>query len=182
MDTCICVCIHSCSVISDPWWPINCSTPGSSVKGIFQTRILEWVAIPLSRRYSGPRDQTLVSCIAGRNIYIYTHTHHSLPTELPWKPPYTHTHTYIHVHTFVQIHRLYNTKSDSECKLLDIGWSWYVNIGPSIVTTVPLWWGILIMGEAMHMWRQGVYGEPLYLPLNFAVNFAGIYPRNAILI
>ena len=41
------------------------SLPGSSVHGILQT-ILEWVAIPLSRGSSPPRDRTQVSCIAGR--------------------------------------------------------------------------------------------------------------------
>ena len=38
--------------------------PGSSVYGILQARILEWVAILFSRGYSPPRDQTQVSCFA----------------------------------------------------------------------------------------------------------------------
>ena len=38
--------------------PINCSPPGSSVHGILQARILEWVAIPFSRGSSRPRDWT----------------------------------------------------------------------------------------------------------------------------
>ena len=41
------------------------SLPGSSVHGIFQVRILEWVAISFSKGSSQPRDQTWVSCIAG---------------------------------------------------------------------------------------------------------------------
>ena len=41
-------------------------TPGSFVDGIFQERILEWVAISSSREYSQCRAQTCVSCIAGR--------------------------------------------------------------------------------------------------------------------
>ena len=45
------------------------SLPGSSVHGIFQARILEWVAISFSRGFSQPRDQTLVSCIAGRSLH-----------------------------------------------------------------------------------------------------------------
>ena len=44
--------------------PIDCSLPGSSVHGIFQARVLEWVAIPFSRESSQPRDRTWVSCIA----------------------------------------------------------------------------------------------------------------------
>ena len=39
--------------------------PGPSVLGILQPKILEWVAMPSSRRSSQPRDQTQVSCIAG---------------------------------------------------------------------------------------------------------------------
>ena len=42
------------------------SSPGSSDHGMFQARILEWVAISLSRGSSRPRDWTQVSCIAGR--------------------------------------------------------------------------------------------------------------------
>ena len=45
--------------------PMNCSLPGSSVHGILQARLLEWVAVPFSRRSSQPRNQTGVSCTAG---------------------------------------------------------------------------------------------------------------------
>ena len=38
------------------WDPMGCSSPGSSVPGIFQARILDWVAISFSRRSSRPRD------------------------------------------------------------------------------------------------------------------------------
>ena len=44
---------------------------GSSVHGIHQARILEWVAIPFSRGSSWPRDQTQVSCIAGRRFTLW---------------------------------------------------------------------------------------------------------------
>ena len=46
--------------------PMDCSPPGSSVHGILQARILEWVAISFSRGSSQPRNQTQVSCIAGK--------------------------------------------------------------------------------------------------------------------
>ena len=46
--------------------PMDCNLPGSSVHGILQARILEWAAIPFSRGSSRPRDQTQVSCAAGR--------------------------------------------------------------------------------------------------------------------
>ena len=45
--------------------PMNCSPPGSSVQGILQAGILEWIAIPSSRGSSQPRGQTQVSHVAG---------------------------------------------------------------------------------------------------------------------
>ena len=51
---------------------MDCSLPCSSVRGILQARILEWVAISFSRRSSQPRDRTRVSCIAGRRFTIWT--------------------------------------------------------------------------------------------------------------
>ena len=59
----------SCSVMSNSL-PRNCSPPRSSIHGIFQARILEWVAISFSRGSSRPRDQTQVSHIAGRCFTI----------------------------------------------------------------------------------------------------------------
>ena len=46
--------------------PVDHSLPVSSVHGIFQASILEWVAMHSSRGSSWPRDHTCVSCIAGR--------------------------------------------------------------------------------------------------------------------
>ena len=51
--------------------PVDCSPPGSSVHGIFQARILECIAISFSGGSSWPRDQTQVSCIAGRVMAWY---------------------------------------------------------------------------------------------------------------
>ena len=44
--------------------PVDCSPPGSSVHRILKARILEWVAIPFSKRSSWPRDQTQDSCVS----------------------------------------------------------------------------------------------------------------------
>ena len=49
----------SCPTLCDP---IDCSPSGSSVYGISQARILEWVAISFSRGSVQPRDQNCVSC------------------------------------------------------------------------------------------------------------------------
>ena len=50
---------------------MDCSPPDSSIHGILQARILEWVAISFFRGSSWPRDQTQVSCIAGRFFIIW---------------------------------------------------------------------------------------------------------------
>ena len=51
------------SFVSNSCNPVDCSLPGSSVHGILQARILEWVAISFSRESSQSRDWMLVSCI-----------------------------------------------------------------------------------------------------------------------
>ena len=65
--------LQSCPTLCDP---MDYSPPGSSVLGIPQVRMLEWITMPSSRGSSRPRDGTCVSCIAGR----------ILTAELPGKP------------------------------------------------------------------------------------------------
>ena len=67
-----CACMLSC--FSHVWLcgPMECSRPGSSVHGILQARILEWVAMPSSRGSSQSRDQTHISntsCIGRWVLY-----------------------------------------------------------------------------------------------------------------
>ena len=50
---------------------MGCSPPGSSVHGILQLRILEWVAMPSSWGFSQPRGQTQVSRVAGGFFTIW---------------------------------------------------------------------------------------------------------------
>ena len=47
------------------------SPPGSSVHGILQMRILEWVTVPFSRESSRPRDRTWLSCMTGRLFTVW---------------------------------------------------------------------------------------------------------------
>ena len=54
-------------------WPLNYSLSGSSVHGIFQARIPEWVAISFSRESSQPRDQTCMSCVSCIGRWILYH-------------------------------------------------------------------------------------------------------------
>ena len=66
----------SCPVVSDFCDTVECGLPGTSIHGIFQARVLEWVAISFSRASSQPRSRTQVSRTAG-----------SLMSEPPGKPP-----------------------------------------------------------------------------------------------
>ena len=62
-----------CSVMSDSLRLPDCSPPGSSVHGMLQARILEWVAVSYSRGPSAPRGWTHVSCVSciGRQILYH---------------------------------------------------------------------------------------------------------------
>ena len=70
---------QSCLTLCDP---MDCSLPGSSVRGILQVKILEWVAIPFSKGSSQPRDQTQLSHIAGG--FLYQLSHQGSPRILEW--------------------------------------------------------------------------------------------------
>ena len=59
---------QSCSTLCNP---MDYSLPGSSIHGVFQARVLEWVAISFSRGSSQPRNWTLVSLIAGRCFTVW---------------------------------------------------------------------------------------------------------------
>ena len=64
------------SVVSDSCNPMDCSLPGSSVHGMLQARILEWVAISFSRGSSQPRDWTCASysSFIGRGFFTISAT------------------------------------------------------------------------------------------------------------
>ena len=57
----VCLCVQSCLTL---WDPMDCSLPGSSVHGISQARILEWVAISSSRESFWPKHWTHISCVS----------------------------------------------------------------------------------------------------------------------
>ena len=59
---------QSCPTLCNP---MDCSLPGSSLHGILQARVLEWVAISFSRGSSWPRDQTQVSRIPGKRFNLW---------------------------------------------------------------------------------------------------------------
>ena len=66
-NTCEVKVTQSCSTL---YYPMDCTSPGFSVPGILQARILEWIIILFSRESSRPTDQTQVSCNVGRFFTI----------------------------------------------------------------------------------------------------------------
>ena len=91
--------LQSCPPLCDP---MNCSPPGSSVHGILQATVLEWVATPSSRRSFPPRDQiwVYVYCICRRVFY---HQRHLGSTILKQLNAYTHTNTWTRTDTLIHI-------------------------------------------------------------------------------
>ena len=61
---------QTCTILCDPR---DCSPPGSSVHGILQARILEWVAMPSSRDLPDPGDGIPISCIGRQLLYHQGH-------------------------------------------------------------------------------------------------------------
>ena len=106
---------NSCPTLCDP---MDCSPPGSSVHGISQSWILEWVAISSSRGSSRPRNQTRVPCPAGRFFTVWAtreaQFHPELPLSLPSvvlsKPRKTFDSFHIS-HSFLFHHSPYGTHS-----------------------------------------------------------------------
>ena len=85
----LCRSLQPCPTLCDS---MDCSWSGSSVFGILQARILEWVAMPSSRGSSWPKDQTCISYISctGRWLLTTSATWETLPPSktdlnLPYK-------------------------------------------------------------------------------------------------
>ena len=74
-----CDSVMSCLTLCDS---MDCSPSGSSVHGIFQARILEWVAISFSKGSSWQRDWTQVFCSAGRFFTVWA----TREARKGWKP------------------------------------------------------------------------------------------------
>ena len=82
---CVCVCARAQShlTLCDP---MDCRSPVFSIRGIFQARILEWVAISYSRLSSQPRDRTCVSCFSCIGRWILYHCSTTMCQALCWIP------------------------------------------------------------------------------------------------
>ena len=108
---CVCECALSRSVVSDSLRP-----PGTAARqahlsvGIFQARILEWVAMPSSRGSSQPRDWIQVSCIADRIFTVWATREtqwwwRAGSSSVPWGYPLTQIHSlFLHCSTALCLH------------------------------------------------------------------------------
>ena len=72
--------LQLCPTLCDP---MDRSPPGSSVQGILQARILEWVATPFSRGSSQPREPAFLMPSALAGGFIYQHCH--LGSPMNWR-------------------------------------------------------------------------------------------------
>ena len=98
---CVCVCVYVCVHVYTKtfqfcltlFYPMDCSPPGSSVHGILQARILEWVAISFSRGSPQPRDRTRICSVSyiGRQV-LYSWCHLGSPVCV------YHVHVCIHIY------------------------------------------------------------------------------------
>ena len=79
------VCVLSLQLCLTLCKPVDCSSPASSVHGILQARILEWVAMPSSRGSSQPRDWTCVSYVSCIG-FTTSDALEALPWNRKWQP------------------------------------------------------------------------------------------------
>ena len=72
-NMCVLNCFSCVQILRNP---MDCRLPGSSVHGILQAKILEWVAVPSSRGPSRPRDRTCISRVFCIGRWVLYHKHH----------------------------------------------------------------------------------------------------------
>ena len=92
---CVCVCVHSGSVVSNSMWPPGLYLTRLSAHGIFQDRILEWIAISYSKGSFWPRDRThisWVSCISRQILYHWASWEAVSPCTMSQLTPEYHLH------------------------------------------------------------------------------------------
>ena len=110
--------------------PMDCSSPGSSVHGIHQARILEWVTIPFSKGSSRPRDQTQVSRIAGGFWVVLTlgrRVEKSSPENRSPKLVVLRQNSFLHLHSFLSaftqlVESKRTSSKKSNVKQSEAGW------------------------------------------------------------
>ena len=82
---CMCECVLVTQSCLTPCDPLDCSPPDYSIHRILQARMLEQVAIPFPKGSSQPRDQTSVSCIAGRFFTVWVTREAHIEKKFPYE-------------------------------------------------------------------------------------------------
>ena len=141
-------------VVSDSLRPHDCSLPGSSVHGIFQARILEWVAISFSRGSFWPRDWTQVFCIVGRRLTVWATrkapAHYSISSSTLLSPVPS------------------RKKKESSMRIAENNYSWLAEEPGRLQSTGSLrvahdWATSLSLFTLLH-WRRKWRPTPVFLP------------------
>ena len=153
-------------------WPPKGSLPGSSVHGVLQARILEWVAIPFSRGFSRPREGVRVSHIAGRFFTVWAPREawllywqaDSFTAELPRKPALTAQVYFLHAGTAVTVSWVSSSNSHSH-------WGRWMMPTDSL-TLFPLWIGVCVPSPGIwmaprHLWSIDYGRSADRLPLSW---------------
>ena len=121
--------------------PMNCSTPGSSVHGISQTRILVWVAIPFSRGSSQPKDRTCISCIDRQILYHWATREAHVLTRMAKEIKTDNTKCWLGYRTNVFIHCCWQCKMTLpeslkvSCKIILTPYQWLGSLNPGYLPT-----------------------------------------------
>ena len=109
---------------------MDCSLPGSSVHGILRTQILEWVAMPFSRRYSQPRDRTHISCVSCIGWWVLHCKHqrgnpkpttwhnNAPPGHIPWENHNSKRHMHSSVHCVPFYNRQFGSRNSYGAQFL----------------------------------------------------------------
>ena len=140
-----CAYVHACSVMSasvTPWIIMDHRLPDSSVHGILQTRMLEWVAISYSKEPSQPRDQTHVSCISYIDRWILYHC--IPPGKLLFIKFYLFDKKF-----FFYIWNVSTTQNTRETVLFELSVVFvpFCAIQEALVSSVPKFWLLLILSS-----------------------------------
>ena len=133
---------QSCPTLCDP---MDCSLSGSSIHGVFQARVLEWIAISFSRGSSRPRNRAWVSHTAGRHLTVWATI-----------PPTTWT-----VVALILLSAWIQYLAHSKCS---------INFTTVIISSHVLWWSLLLILSALPHPRSltrkllnSIYGSHLFL-------------------
>ena len=124
-------------VMYNSLWPMDCSPPGSSVHGMLQARILEWVAMPSSRGSSQPRDQTQSLTSPALAGMFST-------TSVTWKVSHFCTHFKIRLFGFFVSEFQQNFKGlEAATSLFHLTSLWHRLSWNSVLSSLKLWWDII---------------------------------------